>query len=123
MAMDTNTCVFTGHLGADPEQRYNKSGDGVCNFRIAINGYKDSVIWLRVNVWGRGSEACTRYLHKGSMVLVKGELQMREWTDKEGRKRESWELRAAMFGGVQFLDRKGESADEVNTHAGEPLPF
>lgn len=108
MAIDTNICIFTGYLGADPEVRFMGDGTPVCNFRIAVNGYKDSVLWLRCNVWGKTAEACGQYLAKGSFVRVAGELQVRPWTDKEGRERESWELRCSNFGGVQFLDKRGQ---------------
>lgn len=110
--MDMNVWSGTGRLGRDPEMR-EVGSDTVCNLSLAVSGYKDATNWLRVTVWGKGAAACNEYLHSGSRIAVTGELQIREWTDKDNNKRTSVEIRAAMFGGVTFLDRKGEKADDV----------
>lgn len=103
--------IIAGHLGRDPETRYMNNGDAVTNFSVAVTekwkgkdgGDKESTTWYRVNAFGKLAEICGQYLKKGSSVLVAGKMGAREWEDKDGVKRESWELRAEtmqMLGGT-----------------------
>jgi single-stranded DNA-binding protein len=81
---DINDCNFTGHLTSDPEMKV--VGDtAVLNFRIAINGYKDSASFLSCQVWGKYAESLARVLVKGQFVAVHGELQTYEYTGSNGR--------------------------------------
>ncbi|MGA8674877.1 MAG: single-stranded DNA-binding protein, partial [Candidatus Acidiferrales bacterium] len=38
-----------------------------------------------------------QYLKKGSLVFIEGRIQSREWQDKEGQKRTSFEIVASNF--------------------------
>lgn len=108
--MDTNVLTVTGRLGGDPELRHVSGTKSVCNFSLAVNGLKDDdTLWLRVSAWGKGGEAAAEYLSKGSRVSVTGRLRVREYEHK-GEKRTSAELEAASFGGIVFLDSKGDGA-------------
>ena len=44
--------------------------------------------------WKGTAEMAAKYLSKGRMAVVKGRLQLRDWTDKEGNKRRSAEVMA-----------------------------
>lgn len=100
--------IIAGNLGRDPETRYLTNGDPVCNFSVAVTEkwrkdgeQKEQTTWYRVNAFGKLAEICGQYLKKGSGVLVVGKMSAREW-EKDGVKRESWELRAdsmQMLGG------------------------
>ncbi len=48
-------------------------------------------------VWGKSAEVAGQYLKKGRQVYVEGSLQTREWTDREGQKRYTTEVRAQTF--------------------------
>lgn len=106
--------IAMGHLGRDPETRYLTNGDPVCNFSVAVTeswkkdgDKKEKTTWYRVNTFGKLAEIASQYLKKGSAVQVIGKMESREWTDKEGNKRESWELRAESF---QMLGGKRDDA-------------
>lgn len=106
-----NQAQIIGHLGKDPEVRYLPSGDPVANFSIATTEkWKDKATgeqreqteWHRINVFGKLADICSQYLKKGSLVFVQGKITTREWTDKDGIKRYSTEIRAdhmKMLGG------------------------
>lgn len=106
-----NKVILLGHLGADPEVRYTQSGTAVANLRLATNeSYNDRTTgervekteWHRVVAWGKLAEIVGQYLTKGRQVYVEGQLQTRQWQDKEGNTRYSTEVRAAdlvMLGG------------------------
>ncbi|MBN6741656.1 single-stranded DNA-binding protein [Acidithiobacillus sp. MC6.1] len=105
-----NKMILMGHLGRDPEMRYQPSGGAIANFSIATSEtFKDKegnkqerTEWHRVVLFGRTAEIAGEYLRKGSMVYVEGRLQTRKWTDKEGQERYTTEIvgdRLQMVGG------------------------
>lgn len=96
-----NVCTFIGRLGRDVESRYTGSGKQVANFSIAVDkfgkdkdGEKKKPLWIRVNAWDKKAALAAKYLSKGKKVAVSGELDIREWTDREGAIRTSVELTA-----------------------------
>jgi single-strand DNA-binding protein len=104
-----NRVIITGNLTRDPELRSLASGNSVCSLRVACNGrrrnpstqeWEDQPNYFDVTVWGAQGENCSRYLSKGRPIAVDGRLQWREWTDKEGQKRQSVDIVADS---VQFL--------------------
>lgn len=103
-----------GHVGKDPEVRSTSGGTAVCNFSVATTrkwkdkggNAKEQTTWWRIVAWDKLAEICGKYVHKGSKVYVEGEGEEREWQDREGQKRTSFEVRAHV---VTFLDPKDES--------------
>jgi len=103
MANDT-TLTVVGNLVADPELRFTNSGVAVANFTVAStpryfskqdNEWKDGdALFLRVNVWRDYAEHVAETLTRGMRVVVVGKLRQRNWEDKEGNKRTSYELEA-----------------------------
>lgn len=91
-----NSITFDGRLGTDPELRYTPAGEPVLSFRVASDigfGDRKTTNWFACQVWGKRAEALKQYLAKGSPVTVYGQLTLREWTDKEGVKRTSPDVR------------------------------
>lgn len=80
-----NTVVILGNLTKDPEQRMTSSGKKVANFSIAVNGYNEHVDYFNVETWGKTAEFVTKYLQKGSQVVVAGRLMQKVW-EKDGEK-------------------------------------
>lgn len=107
-----NKVIICGNLGQAPDLKNTNSGIAVCTLSVATNksytdkqGQKvDKTEWHRVQVWQKQAENCAKFLSKGSKVLVEGELQTREWEDKDKIKRYTTEIVASS---VQFLDSKG----------------
>jgi single-strand DNA-binding protein len=103
--MSVNKVILVGRLGRDPETRYTSGGQAVANFSIATDEtYKDRngerqkrTEWHKIVVWGKQAEIAQQYLKKGSLIFVEGRIQSREWQDKEGQKRTSFEIVATNF--------------------------
>src|SRR5256884_527909 len=103
--MSVNRVILVGRLGRDPETRYTGSGQAVANFSVATDeSYKDRngerqkrTEWHKIVVWGKQAEIAQQYLKKGSLVFIEGRIQSREWQDKEGQKRTSFEIVATNF--------------------------
>ncbi|MEM1115987.1 MAG: single-stranded DNA-binding protein [Bacteroidota bacterium] len=110
MARGVNKVILIGNLGQDPELRYTGSGTAVCNMRLATTEtYKDrdgnmveNTEWHNVVAWARLAEICGEYLKKGSQAYFEGQLQTRQWEDKEGNTRYTTEVKVremTMLGG------------------------
>jgi single-strand DNA-binding protein len=117
-----NKVFLIGNLTRDPElTSAGQSGVNVCRFAIAVkrrftnkegNREKD---FLNITAWRVLGENCAKFIKKGSKVGVMGELQIRNYDDKDGNKRTAVDVIAD---DVEFLDRKGTTAE--NTNADEP---
>ena len=103
--MSVNKVILVGRLGRDPETRYTGGGQAVGNFSVATDEtYKDKAgerqkrtEWHKIVVWGKQAEIAQQYLKKGSLIFIEGRIQSREWQDKEGQKRTSFEIVATNF--------------------------
>jgi single-strand DNA-binding protein len=103
--MSVNKVILVGRLGRDPETRYTSGGQAVANFSVATDeSYKDRngerqkrTEWHKIVVWGKQAEIAQQYLKKGSLIFLEGRIQSREWQDKEGQKRTSFEIVANNF--------------------------
>lgn len=89
-----NVITVTGHLGRDIEVRTTPAGDQVGSFSVADSQGKDKpTIWWSCQLWGKRVDSLAPYLLKGQKVTVSGAVSEREWTDKEGNKRKSMDVR------------------------------
>jgi single-strand DNA-binding protein len=113
--MSVNKVILVGRLGRDPETRYTSGGQAVANFSVATDeSYKDRngerqkrTEWHKIVVWGKQAEIAQQYLKKGSLIFIEGRIQSREWQDKEGQKRTSFEIVATNF---RMLGGRGEGS-------------
>jgi single-strand DNA-binding protein len=112
--MSVNKVILVGRLGRDPETRYTSAGQAVCNFSLATDEtYRDRngerqkrTEWHKIVVWAKQAEIAQQYLKKGSLVYVEGRIQSRQWDDKEGQKRTSFEIVANNF---RMLGGRGDA--------------
>lgn len=91
-----NKITATGRIAADAEVKFTQSGDAIAEFRLASDvgfGEKKTTNWFRCSVFGKRAEPLAPHLTKGSSVTVFGTLTLREWTNKEGVKQLSPEIR------------------------------
>lgn len=87
-----NVCIMMGNLTKNPELRYTQQGSPVCEFAIAVNKKshdREEVCYIDVVAWGKSAENCSRYLGKGSPVIVEGYLRQESWEDRNGGGRRS----------------------------------
>lgn len=111
-----NKILIIGRLTADPELNFTQSGNAVCRVTVATDrayqaeGRKNTD-FIRVVAWRGVAETLAKYMHKGSMVAVEGELHVDSYEDKEGVRRISPEILANR---IKFLDyrAKGQKTPE-----------
>ena len=119
-----NHIVIMGRLTRDPELRRTGSGIAVASFSVAVDrdfggrdGGEKETDFIDCVAWRQTGEFVSKYFTKGSMIVVSGRLQIRNWTDKEGNKRRSAEVVAD---NVYFGESKrgSEGASSYNSSSG-----
>lgn len=116
-----NLWLGVGRLGKDPELRGKEGGTAVCTFDLACETsfrtrdgeHKKHTEWVRIVVFGKQGEQCSKSLAKGSLAQVRGELRSRSY-EKNGTKVWVTEVRAD---DVTFLSGKQPAQPVVD--AGE----
>ena len=105
-----NKIVLMGRLTRDPELRHTQGGKPVASFTLAVDrDIKDKttgergVDFIDCVAWRGTGELVAKYFAKGSMAVVVGRLQLRDWTDKEGNKHRAAEV---VVDNVYFGDSK-----------------
>jgi len=117
-----NKVILIGNLGRDPELRHTTSGTPVANFTMATTDRwtdpagerKEKTEWHRIVCWGKQAEISGEYLRKGKQVYIEGSLQTREWTDRDGNKRYTTEVRC------QRMQMLGSRSDRETEPRGVP---
>lgn len=108
-----NTAVIMGRITADPELRTTTGGIHFCRFSVAVDrsfqraGEERKTDFINVVVWRQTAEFVTRYFHKGSMIAVEGSIQTGSYTDKDGNKRNTFEI---VGNNVSFTGSKSETS-------------
>ena len=113
-----NHIVIMGRLTRDPGLRYTQSQIPVASFRVAVDrdfgrGEERQTDFIDCVAWRSTGEFVSKYFQKGSMAVVSGRLQMRDWTDKDGNKRTSAEVVAD---NVYFGESKRRDGDPRDSY-------
>lgn len=117
-----NKIILIGNLTKDPESGATNGGVNFTRFNIAVNrpftnsagervaDYFDIVAWRGL------AERCAKYLFKGSKVGITGAVQRRQYEDREGIKRTSFDVVASE---IEFLTPKPVNSKTTDA---EPAP-
>ena len=116
-----NRVILTGRLTKDPEVRFTSTQKAVCSMRLVVQQNKEA-IFLNIKAWNQTAENCGKYLAKGSLIGVDGQIHMNEY-EKDGQKRQAFEIWADR---VEFIETgKKEKDDEPEDFQAiqEAIPF
>jgi len=127
-----NKVILMGRLVREPETRYTQGPEPitVTKYTLAVNrkfkrqGETDAD-FINCVAFGKAGEFAEKYFTKGLQVAVGGRMQVRNWEDKEGRKRVSTDV---IVEEQFFADKKKEKIEEegfypVDESMDEDLPF
>ena len=127
-----NHIVIMGRLTRDPELRYTQSQTPVASFTLAVDrdfggrdGGEKQTDFIDCVAWRSTAEFVSKYFQKGSMAVVSGRLQIRDWTDREGGKRRSAEVVVdnIYFGESRRRDSsEGSSYDSRSSYSSYEAP-
>ena len=91
-----NFITIAGNVGKAPEMRQLQSGDCVLQFSVADNwtekGEKKTT-WYSCSIWGERAIKLQPHIRQGEKITVCGQLRPREYTDKNGTPRMSFDVR------------------------------
>lgn len=110
MSRSLNKAIIIGNLGSDPEIRTTGGGSRVAQFSVATSRkwtsnsgeQQEKTEWHRIVVWGKLVDVVEKYVKKGQQVYIEGEIQYRQYEDKEGVTKYTTEINARelmMLGG------------------------
>ena len=120
-ALNFNQAILAGRLTADPELKTTQSGISVTQFTVAVNRPKrkddntDTSDFISCVAWKERAELVTKYFHKGSAIMVIGQIQTRTWTDNNNQKRYATEV---LVDNIRFVDSKADAAQKSPTANG-----
>src|SRR5690606_40071466 len=96
---NVNNIILVGQLGKDPDVRYLEGNITVASFPLATSEHysKDGermqhTEWHNIVMWRNLGEMAAKYLKKGKLVYIEGNLRTRNYDDKEGTRRLSTEI-------------------------------
>lgn len=98
--MNLNKAFVLGNVTREPEVRSLPSGQQVTSFSIATNRFytsgtgekKQEAEFHNVVCFGKLADISSRYLNKGSLVLIEGRIKTRNWTNSQGAKQYRTEI-------------------------------
>ena len=120
-----NHITIMGRLARDPELRRTGTGIAVASFTVAVDrdfgnrdGGERETDFIDCVAWRQTGEFVSKYFTKGSMIVVSGRLQIRNWNDKDGNKRRTAEVVAD---NVYFGDSKRDG-EGSGSYGAAPVP-
>ena len=122
MAGSVNKVILVGNLGRDPEVRTLPSGDRVVSFSVATTESwkdrntgerKERTEWHNISIFNENlGKIAEQYCRKGSKIYLEGQLQTREYTDKDGNQRKATDVVLQRYRGeLALLDSKGSRGE------------
>ena len=127
-----NKAILMGRICNDLELKTTPAGVNVLSFRLAVDrsyqakGEERKSDFFNIVAWRNTAEFIHRYFTKGRMILVEGELQTRQYKNKEGVEVTITELVADManFTGEPKTNANGTTSNatpQTATYATTPL--
>lgn len=108
-----NKAIIIGNLGRDPEVRYTNDGALIVSLAVATSETwkdkasgerKERTEWHNVVIFNENlGKIAEQYCKKGTKVYLEGQLQTREYTDRDGNQRRTTEVVLPRFRGELLL--------------------
>lgn len=108
-----NKSILIGRMVADPELKTTPNGVYVTSFRIAVDraaSKERKADFITIVAWRSSAEFVCKFFHKGKPIGVEGQIQTREYTDRDDHKRTAFEVVADR---VFFVGGKNEEQPSV----------
>lgn len=110
-----NQAVLMGRLTAEPELKHTQSGVAVVRFTLAVDrsyakqGEERQTDFINITAWRQTAEFVSRYFRKGQLVAVQGTIQTGSYTDRDGNRRNTFDVVADQ---VHFAERKKDGGNQ-----------
>lgn len=85
-----NQIILCGRLCSDPDVRYGTNSNAIAKFSIAVDRRfkrdgQPTADFFNCVAFGKTGEFIEKYFHKGSKILLNGEMQNNNYKNKEGQ--------------------------------------
>ena len=93
-----NEIILQGRFTREPELRTTGNNIPVTSIRLAVTrdytpkGQDKITDFINCVAWRQTAELICKYFHKGDEIILRGQLQRREKTDREGKTGEVHEV-------------------------------
>lgn len=120
--MSINRVVISGNLTRDPELRSTAGGMSVLSMGVAVNDrrkdpqtgeWRDFPNFIDCVMFGSRAESISKYLAKGSKVMIEGKLRWSSW-EKDGQKRSKVEV---IIDDLEFAGARPEGGAQRTDHS------
>lgn len=119
-----NRVIMMGRIVNDLELKTTPNGVPTCSFRIAVDrnyqkrGEEKKSDFFNVVAWRSNAEFITKWFGKGRMILIEGELQTRQYTDKNGNPATWYEI---ILDNAYFAGDKSNNSNSTNSYGAPPI--
>lgn len=120
-----NKVILIGRLTKEPELKKTPNNVSVCQFTIAVNRpFQDQngerqADFISCMAWRTQAENLCKYLNKGALIAVSGNIQTRNYTDQNGVTRYVTEV---VCENITFLEAKKDNSNYTDKTK-QPDPF
>lgn len=120
-----NKVIMMGRIVNDTELKTTPNGVTTCSFRMAVDrryqkkGEDRKSDFFNVVAWRATAEFICRFFGKGRMILIEGEMQTRQYTDKNGNPATWYEI---MVDNAYFTGEKANGGNGGNYGGYAPPP-
>ena len=107
-----NKVILLGRLTRDPEVRYGNNGTAVAHYSLAVQrrfkreGQPEADFFNCVS-FGKQGEFVEKYLKKGTKILLEGEIQQNNYTNKDGQEVRTYQI---ITSSIEFAESKGDGS-------------
>jgi single-strand DNA-binding protein len=117
--------TLIGHVGRDPELTYTPEGVAVTRFSLAISKKegkegKEKTTWFNCTAFRGPAETIHQYVAKGSPLFVQGDLNVREYTGKDGQLHTNMDVLVDKF---QLIGNKSTTSMQEESPSKGGVPF
>jgi single-strand DNA-binding protein len=121
-----NNISISGRLVRDPECKEVGDSKTVCDFTLAVNGYRknqDDTVFIKVKAWDSRAKSCQKFCTKGSLVNISGSLRSNSWQAKDGSNRKEIYVLASDIEFVQSSrDDSASKSENQSSELSSPKP-
>lgn len=118
-----NNVNLVGRLTKDPELKF--VGDlqtPVVDITIAVDrknkNQENNVDFIPIQIWNKQAENCEKYLHKGDLVGITGEIRIDKYKNKDGESRYITRVKAST---IKFLSSKKKELSNNKYYSSENI--
>ena len=126
MAGSINKVILLGRLGADPEIRMSQDGKKIAKFSLATSENwkdkqsgekKEKTEWHKVTIFSSGlADITEKYLNKGSLIYIEGQIGTRKYTDQSGIEKYITEVILQGYNcQLTMIDNRSENAQNLSS--------